>query len=205
MKKIFNPDFQIKFDNFTVKYLNYSDIYSINKYYLSNFSHFKNSMPKRTKDYYSIDNIYLILEQEISFRQQQKGLRLYIIDENYKIKENISVNEYSLELDEFKIIGDISLYDINIQNNYSAISYEIDKDYESKGLMSKIFNNLTKYLTEENTNEIFLKQLVSFVPIDNNKSKEFCLNNKFSYFKTIEKYAEINNEIKDHYVFIKNL
>jgi len=205
MKKIFFPDFELNIDNFTIKYLTLADVCSISKYYLSNFSHFKNSLPKRSKDFYAIDNIYNILENEIFQREKQIGLRLYIIDNGFKNKENLLINEHSSKLEEIKIIGDISLYNIGMSNYYAAISYEIDKDYASKGIMSKVFNHLLDYLHSENSEDIFLKQLVSFVPIDNGKSKQFCLNNKFEYFTKLENYAEINGKIKNHFVFIKNL
>lgn len=205
MKKIFYPDFELNIDNFTIKYLNYNDVYSISKYYLSNFVHFSNSMPKRTKEFYAVDNIYSILKDEIFQRDNKKGLRLYIIDNNFKIKENLSINENSLELDEIKIIGDLSLYNINLDNNYASLSYEIDKAYTSKGIMSKVFSSFVRYLLKENSEASFLKQLIAFIPVDNYKSRQFCINNGFDYYTTLEKYGEINNEIKDHFVFIKNL
>lgn len=205
MKKIFYPDFELNIDNFTIKYLNYNDVYSISKYYLSNFVHFTNSMPKRTRDFYSVDNIYSILKDEIQQRENNKGLRLYIIDNSFKNKENLSINENSLELDEIKIIGDLSLYNINLNNNYASLSYEIDKAYTSKGIMSKVFKSIISYLINENKEVSFLKQLIAFIPVDNYKSRQFCENNGFDYFTTLENYGEINNEIKDHFVFIKNL
>lgn len=222
---IFEEQFRINFEQYSLSYITNFDVFSLRSYYIKNIDFFRNASPKRDKNYYDIENLETILEFEISQRNKQKDLRLYIT-KNYSTKnENLkdinliqskkSKSKISKIFDEnienvienqqfINIIGDISLYDINLENKYACISYQIDEDYANKGIITNITKLLIDYL-KSNKRYINLEQILAFVPIDNYNSQKFCERLGFKQFKIIEKYAEVGGITKDHFLFIKDL
>lgn len=219
MKNIFDDNFEIIDNLFIFKYITNLDIFSLREYYLRNLVHFRNASAKRNDDYFDIEKLITLLEFEISQRKLKKDLRIYLFEQkSSNFSKQIISNEFkdlfvNLQnvdvLDTFqnydKIIGDISLYDINFEKKYCSISYQIDKDYSKKGLMSLFIQELFSYIEKLNGDNFdFMKQILAFVPYDNINSQKFCHRNGFVFFKELENYAEIDGIIKNHFVFVKD-
>ena len=217
MINIFEDNFSISNNSFIIKYITDLNIFALREYYLRNIEHFANASEKRNSDFFDIENLLHTLEFEISQRNQKKDLRLYLFEQNNSLIEDnfLDVVNTDLILDSSdklqslsnydKIIGDIALYDINLENKYCAISYQIDFEFQKKGVMSLFIQELFSYIEKLNGDNLdFLKQIFAFVPIDNIKSQNFCIKNGFEYFTELENYAEINGIIKNHFVYVKN-
>jgi RimJ/RimL family protein N-acetyltransferase len=218
MGNIFSDNFEIKYKLFNFKYITDLDIFSLREYYLRNLLNFQNASPKRNVDFFDIENLTKLLEYENSQRLIKKDLRLYLFEDkksNLKfdlLSKSKDIIQPNLDIDIIndlpiydKIIGDIALYDINIEKKYCAISYQIDFEYQKKGLMSLFIQELFSYIEKLNGDNLnFLKQIFSFVPFDNFNSQKFCVKNGFELFDIAENYAEINGEVKNHFVYVKN-
>lgn len=218
MENIFNDNFEIKYKLFNFKYITDLDIFSLREYYLRNLLHFQNASPKRNLDYFDFENLTKLLQYENSQRLLKKDLRLYLFENKktnlkfdlFSTSEDIIKPKFDIgSINDFpiydKIIGDIALYDINIEKKYCAISYQIDFEYHKKGLMSLFIQELFSYIEKLNGDKLnFLKQIFSFVPYDNFNSQKFCVKNGFELFDIVENYAEINGEVKNHFVYVKN-
>lgn len=212
---IFEEQFRINYDKYSLNYITNFDVFSLRSYYIKNIDFFRNASPKRDIDYYDIENLEKILEYEISQRQKLKDLRLYITKNDNLGNVNSNQSKKTILFDEsiesviehqeyINIIGDISLYDINLENKYACISYQIDKDYTNKGIITNFTKLLIHYI-ETNKEYITLEQILAFVPIDNFNSQKFCERVGFKLFKKIENYAEVGGKIKDHYLFVKDI
>ena len=91
------------------------------------------------------------------------------------VKENQSVYWAITLKDEDTLIGTICMWNISFENNMAEIGYELHPDFQGRGLMQEAISTVTDY----GFNKMKLKVITAFTHINNTRSTNVLLKNKF--------------------------
>lgn len=98
-----------------------------------------------------------------------------------------------------KIIGSIGFNDILFCKETAEISYDLNPNYWSKGIMRKSINKILEF----SDSVLRLKKIQATVVIHNTRSISLLSKSGFEREAIIKNYEIINGEYKDYYLYVR--
>lgn len=167
----------------SLKELTISQSESLLIFEVKNRPFFKQFVPDRPDDYYTIEGISNTIQNMHELRSE---------DEYYL---------YLLVNEEDEIMGRVNVYNINRLTNTAEIGYRIGQDFNGSGYATKAVH----LVCEEAKNNLNLSELIAKTISINIASERVLQKNNFVKVETIQRHLPFNGEWYDANVFMKKL